>query len=136
MKKLLLLVAVALMAASCEKTEEHAPRRTIIDFVVQANHWIPASDNTGASWFYYTADFPEMTNYLYDNGITAAYIEIDGVQEPLPSPFPVDDNGTLYQNYITYKYAPGEITFFYTNSDFMYQPNEPGTMRFRVITLY
>lgn len=84
-----------------------------------------------------------ITPEVYDYGDIEVYIYDGDMQFPLPwtwhkwyDPDPNDPNNALayYATTVDYAFGPGWIYFFYTNNDFDYDANEPGTHDFRVVT--
>ena len=124
----------------------------ILDFEVKQNGWNysgPAnSTDRDNNYFYCTFDIPKLTADIYDNGVVAAYIEYgtgtaDAVQHQLPlvQHIEMEDAGTMYFYTATtdYEYGVGQISFFYTLSDFYYEVdvNElPPAAHFRVVLMW
>ncbi len=148
MKKILLIFVVALLAASCKGPAGPAgpPGRDgddgepgaywrIMDFSI--TNWTEVENE----YFYAQFNFPELTNFIYNNGIVLPYIEFDGAyQTPLPYTRyrQTTLGGELYywEELIDYEYTEGEITFYLTPSDFDTAAEDPAPAKIRVVLLY
>lgn len=89
MRKIFTILAMALLAASCRgpagpagppgRDGEPGAYWRIKDFDII--NWTEVEDEL----FYAQFNFPELTKFIYDNGIVLAYIETEGkYQTPLP----------------------------------------------------
>lgn len=118
MKKVILFALIAVLFSSCvEEYYSGVPETRTVSFTVFEKDWEVASDITG-DYLYYTFDMPEITRYVFDNGVLNAYLyyKPDGTDTsvlcPLPfSDFVVQENGYKYEEHITAEFAIGEITF-------------------------
>ncbi len=146
MKKLLvLLVAVAAMWG-CTTEKEYVTvtemNRMIYDFTVTND---PYPDGWGysnglAPHFFYNFNFPELDQFLYDNGTMVVYYDDGNTQYPLPyvRTFEEPIGGGQVRRYtrtIDYEFRRGGISFYVTNDDFQY-PVKPGETKFRVVIIW
>ena len=131
MKKLFLLLAVAMFAFACERGDNLEMRS--YNVTVHANQWQQVTDGP-IRFFSSTVSFPEITPFIFNNGTVLAYVR-DGnnKQDILPRVRHLGDGSDAWTSTIDCTIAPGSITFFYTNSDFVYQNSEPGRQDFRVV---
>lgn len=113
------------------------------DFTVESQDWkfVKGQDS---DYFKYTFKFDYKHDLdLAEMASVNVYRYLDGnYQRPLPAVTPLyelDDDGQkiCYFENVDYEYAPGEISFFVTYSDFFYQDNvNPEDMAFRVIIFW
>ncbi|MBR4264858.1 MAG: hypothetical protein IKQ46_02260 [Bacteroidales bacterium] len=114
------------------------------DLEINSNDW----EKVDNQYFRYRFELPELTETMCIDGVVSAYItwEDNGVQyqSQLPqtryySEEKNNDDGTsetiFYSTTIDYEYAPGELTVFYTNSDFFVN-ERPQSLKLRVIVHY
>lgn len=142
MKKILLLLAAIAMLSGCTKEYFSDMNRDIRDFVVVNGTW-DFRGNVDRPHYYKSFNFPELSNFKYNNGTIVAYLEYqDGnvkVQQTLPFVQSLEDQDGQYIRTIDYDFTDnGNITFYVTHSDFNYgnPPVQPEGMRFRVVILY
>lgn len=144
MKKLLLIIAMALAAVSCEKvidreTIVEKPNIRVLNYTVSntgsPHRWEWSEDANGYNGHYYcNISIPELNNYIFSNGMITAYLIAGNNQEMLPSTIWLDDGqGSLWEQTINCNFAPGRISFYFATSDFIYMGNDPGTRNFRVV---
>lgn len=160
MKKLLLLMAAAMLMTSCivsgrdgkdgkDGKDGIGITRHIVDVPVHSNQWsyTNATDN---NLYYAQVNLPELTQYAYDNGNVQVYMvskDNNGkeIQTMLPSVRHYEytnDGGLTYFSYTQttdYDYWVGGMEFHITYSDFQYNPsdlNEPGDRTFRIVITY
>lgn len=151
MKKLLLLLGAVLVFSACTTEEyyieETQMNRIIKDFEVKAGDWQEGEyEGPGHELHYfYSFSFPELNNFLYNNGTIVAYYEYTAngnkFQQALPVVRPRQNTSNpddMWTQVINYEYTQGAITFKVTNDDFNYgnPPQEPGYMLFRVVILW
>ncbi len=166
MKRLFYLIGIALCIVACKG--EPGPQGPagqngkdgkdglvnfkILDFEIPSGSW-NYSGPTGSIdrnnyYFYYTFDVPELTADIYDNGSVQAYREFDSGtnkaaqhQLPLVQHIEVEDGDSMYFYTETtdYEYGVGQISFFFTMSDFYYEVDDsqlPSDMHFRVVLMW
>lgn len=109
------------------------------DFTVDSKDWILAGEGK-EKYYKYHFDFSELTANLCDIAIVNAYYMWDdenGVtyQSLLPTVRHHVDGETYYTTTIDYDYAPGNLNFYVTNSDF-FVDDKPETMVFRVVVYF
>ena len=145
MRKLFLLLFAGLMAVSCEGPmgppglpgEDGEPGASwdVKDFVI--NDWI---ENREAGYFYSNFNFPELNDFIYNEGIVIAYIEFEGkFQTPLPYERYREESGVppyRWSELIDFEYAEGGISFYLTPSDFNTEAEIPAPATIRVVLLW
>lgn len=144
MKKLLLLLGLGMtLALSSCTTEEYytGMDRIIEDFIVYDD---PYPDGWGfqdgnAPHFYYNFNFDKLTDHIYDNGTIVVYYDDGQTQHPLPYVRTYEQavGGYIrtWTQTIDYEFRRGGISFYVTNSDFIYNSN-PGRMKFRMVVIW
>ena len=146
MRNLFLLLFAGLMAVSCEGPmgppglpgEDGEPGASwdVKDFVI--NNW---TENREAGYFYSHFNFPELSNFIYNEGIVIAYIEFDGTyQTPLPyeryRETIINKEPYRWSELIDFEYAKGEISFYLTPSDFDTAAETQAPATIRVVLLW
>jgi hypothetical protein len=135
MKKLLLLVAVVFMTASCEEPERYSGDELYMysqEFEVLSEDWIPVWDDGVVLYYYYTFRMDRLDNTVCEIGEVSATHFVDGrTQTQLPETLYYFDGAS--EN-ITFDYSPGEIRFVVSYSDFA--NIAPDNMVFRVVLNY
>ena len=154
MKKVLLTLFVALALVACKGKDgidgkdgkDGLVNVAVIDLEVKANGWQYANQNQD-NYFMANFDMPEITNYIYDNGLVQVYREFgtntaNAIQQVLPCTRhhewldEVNNTWNFYTETIDYEYGVGFLNIFYTASDFAYEtettPTKPEDMHFRV----
>ena len=155
MKRLLygLLVGMAALAmVSCKGEPGRDGRDGLVNYyniplVVNQNDW--GYSNTKDSlnnYFYATFNMPEITKDLYEHSNVMVYRVLDNAnQTPLPQTrhneyWDKKNNEILfYTETVDYEYSVGEMTIYYTVSDFNYEVDlnfVPETMNFRVFIMF
>ena len=100
--------------------------------------------------YYATVDVPEITKSVCSGGLVKMYRvygDIQGTfsQEELPYVRPLEeyieeeDAWAFYTETVTYEFSPGQMTIFYTLSDFLYEVDPyvvPEEMCFRCVVMY
>lgn len=159
MKKMMLLPLVAVLLAACEgpqgpqglqgpKGDKGDPGDgswKVIDLKVTQWNYSKVNNN---NYFYADFDVPELTEFVYDYGMTQCYVEYNSgtegrTQQILPcvrhKEEQVTNNGNttwvFYTETIDYDYGVGHVRVYYTQSDFDYELNTsfaPASMRFRL----
>jgi hypothetical protein len=145
MKKILLLLMVAIAVISCEgPMGPQGPMGptgpgtdwNIQDFEVKTGDWVYKSDGGLNGYYSYSFSYPKLDNFIYNNGIVLVYLESDGTyQQMLPVVFH-QENGIdpPWTTTTDFDYEIGKITFYVTNSDFYNQ--RPETMLFRTVLMW
>ncbi len=146
MKKILLISSLLILLVSCENTT-YVERptdlsRKIIDIKIPSGDW-KYTNNSKDNFYYAVVSIPEITKYVYDNGIVAMYVEYlytDGTHalSPLPNVMhkEYNDNGVwkTYTQTINYEYSVGEVVITLTYSDFAKE--QPGDYYFLLKMLW
>ena len=86
MKKLFLILAIALAVISCrDSVSDQLDTKQIISLKVNSSDWVENTDNAGLNRFY-SYHFPvnEINSNIYNNGAVVGYIELDDMQQALP----------------------------------------------------
>ena len=137
MKKLFLILAVALAVISCkDSVSDQLDTKQIISLKVNSSDWIENTDNAGLNRFY-SYHFPvnEINPNIYNNGAVVGYIELDNRQQTLPYVRHFENsNGKLWTRTVDFDYLKGGVNIYVTNSDFANDP--PETMNFRIVLMW
>ena len=145
MKKILLLMMVAVAIISCEgPMGPQGPmgppgtiNKYIIDYEINANAWRKVTDNNNLFIQYECLiDESRLTSDIYNNGNIDAYLEVKEngfwVQKPLAYEVVFEDSpNNFYTQTIDFDFSIGSIGFYVKNSKFIENP--PGSMLFRVV---
>jgi hypothetical protein len=112
-----------LLFTSCEKNEIHEDyylNTKTIHYFVGVNDWQVARNDEGVFLYLYrTFREPDLTPYIYENGMIIAYMRFeDGRLSPLPfSDFWVDQNGYKWEEQVTCEIGKGYVTFIFKVDD-------------------
>ncbi len=152
MKKLLLFMLAALTLVSCEGPQGRPGQDgfvnfKIIDLQINQSEWT-YSNVADNNYYIATFDMPEITPYIYNNGVVQVYREYNtgsnnAIQTLLPQTrhneyFDATANawGTFTET-VDYEYGVEFMSIVYTASDFAYTDNpanfRPDAMHFRVV---
>lgn len=158
MKKYLFLAVAVLSLIGCNGKDGKDGRDgkdglvnvAVIDLDASGNGWEYASLQS-ENYFVAKFDMPEITNYIYDNGLVQVYREwgtgtAEAVQQVLPYSRHhewLDEKNNAWNFYtetVDYEYGAGFLNIFYTASDFAYEdestPTKPEAMHFRVQVMW
>jgi hypothetical protein len=112
-----------LLFTSCEVNEDVYLNTKTINYSVGKNAWKVATDVSGEYW-YCEFNEPLLTQHIFDKGMVAAYMVIEGRLTPLPfSDFWIDSNGYKWEEQHTCELEPGWVTFIFKTNDHLDQPN-------------
>ncbi|MDR0874468.1 MAG: hypothetical protein LBN27_13560 [Prevotellaceae bacterium] len=140
MKKIFLLLLVAVLAAACEGPTGPPGRngldaeRIIIPVTIFNTVWRESPPNES---LYYQASVPvpALTPSIRDNGTILVYRDFgNGYQQILPFTRHKEKGNVRWTQTIDYEFTDGQINFYVTNSDFIADP--PETMYFRVVLIW
>jgi len=139
MKKIcLFLVIAASMFISCQQEEEEDPAVfwKVINLEVKQADWSVGTDADGLNRCYLCGvDMPEITPYIYTQGVVQVYNVRDNVQQVLPCVRHYEDTaGNLWTQTIDADFSTGNMIIYVTNSDF--QGGTPPAMSFRVVLMW
>lgn len=136
MKKLFLLLFIAILAVSCEDKEVINPQWKIVNLVVKQNDWVVNTDADGLNKFYsYQFQMPEISPVIFNSGLLSSYIVLDNAQQSLPYVRHYEDiKGFMWTRTIDCDYAVNKMNIYVTNSDFI--DDLPEKMNFRVVLLW
>jgi hypothetical protein len=137
MKKLFLILAVALAVISCrDSVSDELDTKQIISLKVNSADWVENTDNAGLNRFYsYHFPINEINSTIYNNGAVVGYIELDDRQQTLPYVRHFENsNGIMWTRTVDFDYLKGGVNIYVTNSDFMSDP--PETMNFRIVLMW
>ena len=123
MKKILLSLFFVILAFSCEET----PYNTFSDYyAIHEDQW--RWDNY-ESYYYCEIRVPELTSYVFENGVISTYYitEVDKREVAYPLPYDyyeVEQGGFRWTEQNTCEIRPGYITFIvkYNTRDNTYRP--------------
>jgi hypothetical protein len=136
MKKLFLILAVALAVISCkDSVSNELNTKQIISLKVNSSDWVENTDKAGLNRFYsYHFSVNEINYNIYNNGAVVGYIELDNRQQALPYVRHFESaNGSLWTRTVDFDYSKGGVNIYVTNSDFLSDP--PETMNFRIVLM-
>ena len=137
MKKLFLILAIALAVISCrDSVSDQLDTKQIISLKVNSSDWIENTDNAGLNRFYsYHFPVSEINSNIYNNGAVVGYIELDNRQQALPYVRHFENSkGTTWTRTVDFDYSAGGVNIYVTNSDFVSDP--PETMNFRIVLMW
>jgi len=91
-------------------------------FTIKEDDWL-IQDDGGGPYFYCERKISNLTEDIYEYKIVAAYMFLYNTdfeeQTPLPYPVPFEDGpNDRWQEYYSYAFTPGYITFFIRYNDF------------------
>lgn len=138
MKKILLILIVALTTVSCVKMDDDINElniKTILLKVKEAD-WEEIRDNEGLNRFY-SASFtiPEINRQVLSFGNLNAYVLFDGSQQVLPYVRHYENvEGAMWTRTVDYEYLEGKLNIYVTNSDFI--QDFPEEMSFRIVIIW
>ncbi|HRZ96109.1 MAG TPA: hypothetical protein P5084_01020 [Paludibacter sp.] len=141
MKKLLLLFAIALFAASCEGPrgpegpQGEGTNWEVINIKVRSSDWVRNTDANNAVYYSALVTVPELTEFIYDFGNVINYVDYGTSQQTLPSVrHNKDKDNNLWTTTIDYDFAIGNVKYYVTNSDFF--DEKPADMYFRLVLMW
>lgn len=136
MRKLFLLLAVAMFAVSCNDSPDVTGHVELIS--IPASSWELVTNEFGNEYYAATFNFPLLDRNVFKFGDVIAYRFVDNGATLIPLPdtrhFETTERG-IWSESVTYEYGVGTITFIVINSDFVY-PTPPGAMNVRVVLLF
>lgn len=79
--------------------------------------------SAGETFFYADVDCPELTDFVYNEGVVIGYYLLDyntenEVQIPLPFDIYYNEDGASWTETISFDFVAGGIRFYYEPSDF------------------
>lgn len=112
---------------------EYKTNSTTLDLYVSSANWHWSSDG----YYYCVFDVPELTSTIYTTGTVTCYREFgkgtdSAYQIALPRVFPMLDGDVAYTQIIDFSFGIGYVEIALTNSDFLYDQNNPDEMYFRL----
>ncbi|NLT04427.1 MAG: hypothetical protein GXY09_11260 [Bacteroidales bacterium] len=136
MKKFGLLAALFVMMLSCTLEDTPDTSWNVINVDVKSSDWVAKVDGDGLCLHYTCGiDLPELTPFIYNNGIVQVHYDMDGAQQLLPYVRHYQNTaGNLWTTTIDYDYEVGFMTLYVTNSDFVNE--RPKDMSFRIVLLW
>ena len=88
------------------------------NYTVRQQDWSVGEDDESGYYFYYEFREPNLTQYIYENGIMQAFLVMnDGNLTPLPFNDYWKDGGYMWTEQVTCEFRPGFITFILKYSD-------------------
>lgn len=124
MKNILILILIfTISISSCTGPEGPPGQDGSANFSIAyftISNWILSDDNT---YFYADVDYPELTPFVYNEGLTVGYLmqNFDSELEyQVPLPFDIYNNTeeASWTETISFDFIPGSIRFYYEPSDF------------------
>lgn len=133
MKRLFYLLIISLLAVSCDDDNTNIK---IINLAVNQADWVENTDSKGLNRYYSCLfNVPEITPWIYNNGVVNTYITFDYASQPLPYVRHLEDmDGFRWTRTVDYEYESGKIRIFVTNSDFI--EDLPEKMTFKVAIIW
>jgi len=146
---IIVLAALSLSLVSCRKEEFNDYNFTMDTVVlnVKTSDWAYSNDNNN-NFFYATFDMPEITRDVFENGLVKMYRvydfnSTDAVQMEMPFTRHYeenvgDDEWVFYTESLDYEFGVGQISIYYTLSDFYYEIDttiSPDEMQFRCVIM-
>lgn len=133
MKKFGLLIALFVGMLSCTIEDSPDTSWDVVTISVKQRNW---SYQQNGQYYTCSINMPELTSYIYNNGLVQVYYEMEGSQQLLPYVrHNRDQLGQLWTTTLDYEYQVGRLNLFYTNSDFIYT-DHPGDMKVRVVLIW
>jgi hypothetical protein len=134
MKKICLLLAIVSLFVSCEEGDT-STNWSVVNLVANQSDWVAVPENNGV---YYSCgfDMPEITSFVYSDGLVQVYCQLDGAQQVLPYTcyYKNSTTGYVWSRTIDYQYSPGILKVFVTYSD--YVPTTMETFNFRAVVMW
>lgn len=133
MKRLFYLLIISTLTMSC--VDEDTTNIKIINLVVNQSDWIEETDTKNLNRYYYCSfNVPEITPWIYNNGVVNAYITFDYASQPLPYIRHFEnEEGFRWTRTVDYEYESGKVRIFVTNNDFIQDLPEKMTFKVSVI---
>lgn len=125
-KKLLLLLTIAIFAISCTTEEYYTEPINSYSksFTIDKWKWHPTE-----LYFYWDVEIPELTSFVYNNGSITTYylarIDDANVAYPLPYDYYMNDKGIKWAEHYTCEISPGWVRFVFQYDDLEDSPIPP-----------
>lgn len=114
----------------------------IVDVTIPSKEWVLTYDADGLNpRFHCYVDIPEISNYVYDDGLVFAYLvqnygTNDEVQTSLNCSVPFENEyGDMWTEHYSWDYTTGSVAFYLTYSDF-FVDFQPATQHFKLVMLW
>ena len=136
MKKICLFLVIASMFVSCQQEEDPAVLWKVINLEVKQADWSADTDANGLNRYYFCGfDMPEITPYVYAQGLVQVYNVRDNVQQVLPCVRHYENTaGHTWTQTVDADFSTGNMIIYVTNSDFL--GGTPPAMSFRVVLMW
>lgn len=136
MKKFGLLAALFVLMLSCTIEDTPDTSWKVINVEIRSSDWVADTDDDGINLYYSCrVNMPELSSFIYQNGMVQAYYKTTDYQQQLPYVRHYENlAGDLWTRTIDYDYEVGYMNFYVTNSDFVIK--RPETMKFRIVLLW
>ena len=136
---LLLAAVIVSLFTSCSYNEVTPVKWDVFTIDIPSGAWVQQDEYLAA-----TVKVPELTKTVCNDGMVQCYLVYsDGSQTLLPALRLLaadlkDDAGNFvetmyYQRLIDYEFSPGQLTVYYTMSDYYYDEDWPGDMKARLV---
>jgi len=124
------------MFVSCQKETSTDTKWNVVNFGINQADWSKSVDVDGLNPFYSCLiNMPEITSYIYSQGLVQIYYVLDGAQQVLPYVRHYEDAlGNKWTQTIDADFTAGSIKVYVTDSDF--NGGVPPAMDFRVVLLW
>ncbi len=135
MKQLFYMLLISVLTLSCTDNDETTNIK-IINLSVPKADWIEVTDADKLNRYYYSSfNVPEITPWIYNNGVINAYIVLDAATQPLPYVRHFENlDGFKWTRTVDFEYESGKVRIFVTNDDFI--PDLPQAMNFKVSIIW
>lgn len=143
MKKFLIILGVAVLAASCigPQGPQGIPGRDgdsaptfILHYTVYGGDWRKQYDDNGNFLFWYNdIPIPELSRNIFENGYFLAYVRSGDVQELIQTIIYNETDGQLWEGKYACEFYVGGATVMYQENDFANENYDPGTVEFRIV---
>lgn len=148
MKKLLTALLAAVCFLACEGpmgppgTPAEQTQWKPIYYTVKTQDWrLMGGEGNPNSYYQYVFDEPELTDFVYKEGVVIGYVvanagvEGEEVLRPLPDTWPVAENQDYWTEHITFDYMPGSVAFYVAYNDFATNVRPPA-MTFKLMMIW
>jgi hypothetical protein len=148
MKKLLSVLLVVVCLASCEGPmgPQGIPGEQTqwkpVYYTVKTQDWhLIGGENNQNSYYQYVFDEPELTDFIYKEGVVIGYVVANPgvagkeVLRPLPDTWPVAEGADYWTEHINFDYMPGSVAFYVTYNDFATDVR-PQAMTFKLMMIW
>ena len=114
-----LIMIVFLSSCTVKEIHEEYVDSYTQSYTVFKKGWKVGTDSDSGDYFYYEFREPNLTQYIYENGIMQAFLVMnDGNLTPLPFNDYWRENDYMWTEQVTCEFRPGYVTFILKYSDY------------------